>query len=59
MDMSIARMSMDSALASLQSAASMLVLDKTLNQGASEMATMLSDFKRINPPSNHKLDVYA
>lgn len=61
--MSISAMSASSTanLACLKQALSVAVLDKSLNRTASDMGTLLSDFKQNNPapPSSGRLDTYA
>lgn len=63
--MDIASMSVMQHMASLQQAISVTMLDKTMNQGSSEMTNLLVDFQEANPassvtpPSNHLLDTYA
>ena len=64
MDMSVIQSSMLSNLASLQSAISTTMMDKSMNMASSEAASLLEDLPAAAPapaaPSfGHKLDTYA
>lgn len=61
MDMSVLQSSMLSNLASLQSAISMTMIDKSMNIASTEAVEMLKDLPSATaaPSFGHKLDVYA
>lgn len=61
MDMSVMQSSMLSNLASLQSAISMTMIDRSMDMASSEMASLLEEMpQRQSAPSfGHKLDTYA
>lgn len=48
--MDIAAMSMDSSLASLQSAISMVTMEKSMNQDALAVASLLDNMQEMMPP---------
>lgn len=61
MDVSVMQTSMLNNLASLQSAISMTLLDKTMNTASAETAQLLETMPAATPlpPSEHLLDTYA
>lgn len=61
MDMSVIQSSMLNNLASLQSAISMTMLDKTMNTASDEAAQLIEAMPAATPQpsSGHLLDTYA